>query len=236
MPLRSQLKRTLAHTVRQVPLVGHPLVRAGKIIDRAHFVRRIKPEQLPGEFLICSPGGVGTTFLMRFFNNYVQTNDPFDKDGLKHLPAPPQNIAPSARAAFILSDPVSAVLSIYAREFAEQHSIKLGSRSLVIPQSLEEYAQEGRDHLGLETQFNLWRNPSRRSYPVLFIRYESIWEQLEQLYHFFGVAENELQLFPRQKTRRSRREQYSQETITKLETIYRPLTISMEQVGHLELF
>lgn len=53
------------------------------------------------ETIICSPGGVGTTFLIKFIAQYKSVNNSKDRDGIKHLDRPPLVLNNSLKAIYI---------------------------------------------------------------------------------------------------------------------------------------
>ena len=68
--------------------------------------------------------------------------------------------------------------------------------------SLDTYATEGIDKFQFENHFLNW-SERYSQYPVLFIRYEKIWDHLDELLEFAGIPIEEKRLFPERKERKS---------------------------------
>lgn len=142
------------------------------------------------EVLVCSYGGVGTTMLMVHLRKHgLKTNHPKDGDGLKHSLTPP-NIPSVKKAVYLFGDPVDAHASLKRRHFLERQKEKLHSK---------ENQKEG-DPMGFEQHMSNWLE-AERLYPVMFIRFESLWEFEDQLNLFLNLdASTKL---PAKKSRKS---------------------------------
>ncbi len=159
------------------------------------------------ELLVCSYGGVGTTFLIDFLSQYKICNDRDDKDGFKHLEKPPPTRNNNLRAIYIFGNPIDAVYSLFRRQFHHEQSYKLleqyrDLKPVPLEMSLDTYAAEGIDKFQFENHFLNW-SERYSQYPVLFIRYEKIWDHLDELLEFAGIPIEEKRLFPEKKERKS---------------------------------
>lgn len=85
-----------------------------------------------------SAGGVGTTFLIKWFGQYLETNNYKDSDRLKHMRKPPGNgvlsewkIAgqPSPlrvrKSFYIFGNPANACVLHFSRVWADAHVFKI---------------------------------------------------------------------------------------------------------------
>ncbi len=84
------------------------------------------------EVIVCSLGGVGTTFVMRHIRQFSDTNDPFDVDGLKHLPRPPRFLARRPKVVFVSGDARDSMNSIERRGWIPIQAAKLGCHEAVL--------------------------------------------------------------------------------------------------------
>tara|TARA_Y100000748_G_scaffold292357_1_gene280781 strand:- start:51266 stop:52621 length:1356 start_codon:yes stop_codon:yes gene_type:complete len=149
-------------------------------------------KSLPGpkiDTVICSAGGVATTLLLRHFNKLgVMTNDPMDRDRLKHSKYPPKddNIK---RGIYIYGDPQEAYKSLVRRKFLDRQ----------IKKTAGSWAHE-EDPLGLEGHFESWLSHSNK-YPIMFIKYDDIWNKIHHINEFIEFSDhNDL---PEKRPRRS---------------------------------
>jgi len=182
----------------------------------------IVPKEI--DVLICSTGGVGTTFLMKHISNYKVTNKSNGKDSFKHLVFPPLSYNQNIKYVYIFGNPIESVISLFSRNFQHWHSSKLlkfnnSVKSIGHNTTLEEYTRERTDRFLFSEHFNNWLTLSK-FYPTLFLKYEKIWENLEILYDFLEIPLEEIKSFPEQKKRSSEFSSLDKETQNGLKKIY----------------
>lgn len=211
-------------------------VRRGLHIMRRDTRRALGEPPIPHDhdLIICSPGGCGTSVFLEFFRHHRHTNWPLDGDGFKHRVQPPHLENPETKVIFMYSDPTDAVISLYARGYADAQSLKLGSRSLAFPATIEAFAASGRDQMGLTRQFNAW-TAAGRDYPVLFVRYETAWEHLDEIGAYAGVSDEVMAQFPEQRERTTDRTALGEATVESLDRIYEPLRRSHARLADVEV-
>jgi hypothetical protein len=141
------------------------------------------------KLIVTSFGGVGTTYLMRSLEGCISLNDANDKDGLKHTPIPPiafHNI----KVIYVFGQPDKAVASLFRRNFQTDQYTKLNLLARLKPKpilsSLEDYAVKGVDSLNLEKHYDNWRYRFK-FYPILFIRYDKIYDEREKILSFLDL-------------------------------------------------
>ena len=185
-----------------------------------------KPINLPSnvELLVTSGGGVGTTFVIDFLNNYKVCNNRDDKDGFKHRDRPTPAGNPDFKAIYVFGNPINAIYSLFRRDYHHEESYKLLQNHpnlTPIPKEmpLDDFAAEGKDRFLFESHFRNW-NENYYQYPVMFIRYEKIWENLEPLLEFAGIPLSEIDKFPEQKERKTQLDQISEVTQSNMRKIY----------------
>ncbi|MEQ8324230.1 MAG: hypothetical protein RIE58_03335 [Vicingaceae bacterium] len=159
------------------------------------------------EVIICSGGGVGTTFFIEEIKRYKSTNDPHDLDGLKHLPLPPISLNKNLKAIFVLGDPLIACASLFRRDFHSQQSVVMNrfllrKRLISASMNLEHYAQEKFDGLLFDRQLMNWKTRPT-AYDILFVKYEKIHDNLKVIQEFLGLPDEFVVKFPKKIDRRT---------------------------------
>ena len=81
------------------------------------------------KLLIISVGGTATTTLMNHLSKYIKTNDPFDRDGLKHKRL--INLSDYQKVIYLIADPELAYFSLKRRNYLRGNCKKLGFLSYV---------------------------------------------------------------------------------------------------------
>ncbi|MBT4223570.1 MAG: hypothetical protein HOD72_03800 [Opitutae bacterium] len=176
------------------------------------------------ELLICSYGGVGTTFLIDFLAHYKKCNNRDDQDGFKHLDKPPPTRNPELKTIYIFGKPIDAIYSLFRRGFHNEQSYKLLEQyeklnPVPIEMSLETYAKEGTDRFHFENHFLNWSERNFQ-YPVLFVRYEKIWENLDTLLKFAGIPKEKKTSFPQKKERKTQSQEIPDEVHASMQRMY----------------
>jgi hypothetical protein len=176
------------------------------------------------EFCVVSAGGVATTLLLTHFKERHSVNCLKDGDSLKHLPVPAVSFNPSFRFIYVFGDPVPSIVSLFRRGFQTLQARKMRrgipgpAPELHIP--LEKYAAGGRDLFGFERHFDNYYE-RHLIHPTLFVRYETLWENLDAIRDFLDCNADEFADF---KPRRSRSEDQapSPRVMQELCAIYQP--------------
>ncbi|MCC5907269.1 MAG: sulfotransferase domain-containing protein [Balneolaceae bacterium] len=187
------------------------------------------------EYLFVSYGGVGTSFMLRFFFNYKKTNDPYDRDSLKHLAKPPDDLPSGVKVIYIYGDPKLAVISLFRRNFQETHSHKLlnglGKKQSPIAKELtiEEYAAKRVDLFNFREHFFNWYRADLQN-PVLFLRYETLFNHLDFLFEFMDMPNFAQDYFPQKKKRESVDLVLSEEIHQNLDKIYSPFADELNKL------
>ena len=175
-------------------------------ILRSRFIKQ-KAIQGHPDILVCSYGGVGTSFLISFLEKYKAANSRRDRDHLKHLDRPPITTNKNLKAVYVLGNPLDAVISLFRRNMHHRQSRKLlvnyPSLDPIEPScTLQEYIQQGVDKFKLNEHFQNWKT-AKASYPIMIIKYEAIWNHLTELLNYLEIPLSEATFFPEQKQRKS---------------------------------
>jgi hypothetical protein len=185
------------------------------------------------QVVVGSSGGVGTSFLIEFLQKYKVTNHPADRDGLKHLPVPPISFNPDVRFVYIYGNPVMAVVSLFRRNYQVVQSRKLSKYKshtdlLTHQTTLREFALGGVDAFGLREHFENWHQ-KYLVHPTIFLRYETIWDHVDDLIAFLRLPPSASKEFPARAERRSKVEDIPLEILTGLEVIYNDFARDLER-------
>lgn len=166
-------------------------------LRRRHTAKLVHLEQ-KFDGLVCSPGGVATTAVMKHISRFLQINDPGDIDGLKHLPRPP---ATSIPVLYIFGQGEQIVASLERRNYGIPHLVKLGGLSSLVAGTLF-----GRRPKVLATlirkQLEEFSNVEQRGGQVLCVEFEELWDSAEAIADFFGIDDQTfIDEFPKRQKR-----------------------------------
>lgn len=192
------------------------------------------------EVVVASFGGVGTTFLMDYIAQYKTTNFSCDRDQIKHSPIPPICFNRNIRFVYVYGNPVVATISLFRRGYHQWQSEKLSkydrnqttltSREI----SLEEYASLKTDLFNFHTHFYNWFE-KYLVHPTMFIRYESIFDNIEPLVKFLDLPESAIENFPKKKERKSSLDEVPPKTLNELEQLYSQFSHELESLNDIEI-
>jgi hypothetical protein len=189
--------------------------------------------------LVSSFGGVGSKCLVK---GVMQTDDESILGQVHtHLRRPPDKRALDGRTMiYMFGDPYNAVISFFKRRmkktrshgfntregngdllWAVKHCQNIGGEyERMNPEwDVEAYLDNGEDLLKMEEHFDNWVN-AKTDYPVLFVRYETMWNHLREICKFVGLPESAIGRFPGQEPRGSRWEDEPDTIKMKLAKMY----------------
>lgn len=195
------------------------------------------PEHL--ELVVSSFGGVGTSFLIRFLSRYKRVNPANDKGSLKHHYVPPTSAHPSQKFIYVFGNPVHATISLFRRNFHRLQSIKIQKASnlnspIPLEMTLEEYASQGVDRFGFRDHFFNWYKADCMN-PILFVRYETLHDNLQQIFDYAGIPKSAYGKFPEKIERKSLQTDISEQTIEQLNQIYEDFLNDLEKIPDIEI-
>jgi hypothetical protein len=193
------------------------------------------------EVVVASAGGVGTTFLINFIAQYRRVNHFDDEDGIKHLPVPPVSLNKKLKLIYVYGNPQLAAMSLFRREYHHLQSGKLrkcvadAPAAVPVTMTLDEYAAKGIDGFYFREHFENWYSNYLSSFPTLFIRYETLFENLEPLLDFLELPSETLKAFPKKKKRNSAMDEMPEETRQGLQKMYAVFEKELAELADTEI-
>ena len=186
------------------------------------------------QVLIVSAGGVGTTFLMREIEKYKTTNCSSNTDGYKHLPIPPISFNQNLKVIYIFGNPILASMSLFRRQYHHTQSIKVqeylrADYTIPFSMSIEEYAKGAKDGFYFKLHFYHWY----KQYPIyntLFLKYETLSEQVEVIRDFLDLPLHFVHNFPPKIKRNSNFSNLSATTLGGLVQLYGSFEKEIQQL------
>jgi hypothetical protein len=158
-----------------------------------------------------------------------------------HMRMPPKTIDVKSKVVYLFGDPMNAVISFFNRrnylhsrhgyasqsmresrkDWAYQHCRKIqGDCSRFSAEwDLEDFLSHGEDLFKLEEHFDNWVN-ANVDYPILTIRYETLWNYLPEIFDYLQLPQSEIKNFPSNKKRSSNWQEEPEHVQQKLLKIY----------------
>lgn len=211
------------------------LQRAGKRLKVALTASRPKPELLLSSF-----GGVGSKCLLKGVLGTGKWHRL--RHAHTHMRTPPNAATAERRKiVYMFGDPLDAVLSFFDRRSRGRTILHGFSGKVGPPQmdwvvthcrhlggdyermdanwSLEDYLENGEDLFRMEDHFDRWTT-SKMSYPILTIRYETMWEHLPLIFAYLCLPQSRIRGFPPKRERRANFRDYPPQVQSKLLDMY----------------
>ena len=130
------------------------------------------------------------------------------------------------RAVYIFGDPYNAVLSFFKRKkirgcFPMGHCNCLEGdyQDIDIEWDIRDFLMNGKDLFRLQEHFINWTT-AERSYPILAVKYETMWNHLSELQEFLHLPDSAMKSFPKKRERSSDWRKQPQDIQDGLERIY----------------
>lgn len=193
------------------------------------------------EVVVASFGGVGTTFLISYLKQFKKINHYDDEDGIKHLPLPPVSFNKNVKLIYVFGNPQLAAISLFRRDYHYLQSEKLQKcvrnhlPSIPKEMTLQEYASQGIDKFYFREQFYNWHDKYLSSYPTLFIRYETLFDNVEPLLDFLDLPKDCIEGFPEKKKRNSAIDEIPVSTRKQLDLMYGDFSDELAQLPDVEI-
>jgi len=189
---------------------------------------------------IASAGGAGTTFLIEWLAQFTDTNDPYDRDRLKHTRRPlsnsrlaewkvdgnptPVNVR---KSLYIFGNPEEACISHFRRGWASLHAKRTTGKKPEV-ENLDQLIEKKQDIFEFENHFDNWLKGS--DYPIMFVRYEAMWENLDKIFEYAEVPHNYWDTFPEKRQRESKMKSLPEPVQQGIKEIYGDFSERTEKV------
>jgi len=163
------------------------------------------------KFVAVSYGGVGSQILLKgILRNLSSSNKGTHLlDHHTHKRDPFFYVGRGTKVIYIFGNPMNAVISFFRRTARKKYWMYYHCKHLEVDHelfslnwSLEDFLKNGKDLFRLEEHFDNWLH-SHVCYPILFVKYETMWEHLPEIFEFLSTASARTGQFPPQKDRES---------------------------------
>jgi hypothetical protein len=210
----------------------------------------IRGELVDG-FVVASYGGVASKTLIRGLLNHPARTVEFTLVPRHHTHrrCPYRYLPPEKKVIYLYGDPAHSIGSFFRRNltscsvverddshpgfagFARAHCKHLGGEYQRISEgySLDDFLSSPDDPFGLDDHFHRWTE-ARVPYPILLVRYETLWEHLEQVYDFVGLPRAAAATFPLCKNTYVDRHPEYDEPMARLRVKYARLIADIERL------
>jgi hypothetical protein len=208
-------------------------------------------EELVDRFVVASYGGVASKTLIRGLLNHPARTVKFTLVPRHHTHRrrPYLYLPSEKKVIYLYGDPAHSVASFFRRNltassvvepddshpgfagFARAHCKHLGGQYQRISEgySVADFLGSPDDPFGLEDHFHRWTR-ARVPYPILLVRYESLWDHLEEVCDFVGLPRAAAATFPPyKKTYVERHPEYDQ-PMARLRAKYARLIADIEEL------
>jgi hypothetical protein len=101
--------------------------------------------------------------------------------------------------------------------------------------TFEEYASLGSDQFFFQAHFYNWYDKYLSTIPTLFIRYETLFDNVEVLLDFLGIPKTNIDSFPKKKKRSSSLSDIPIETRKKLDGMYGDFSSELSRLDDVEI-
>ena len=245
--------RGLAGRLLPLPLPLRIRLRHSELPDLSGTTIR---KRLVDRFLVASYGGVASKTLIRGLLDHPARTVKFTLVPRHHTHQRCPNLyLPSGkRVIYLYGDPAHSIASFLRRNltatsvvepddshpgfagFARAHCKHLqGAHERIGDDySLADFLSSPDDPFGLEDHFHRWTE-ARVPYPILRVRYEALWDHLEEIHEFVGLSRAEAATFPAYKPTYVDRHPAGAETMARLRAKYVRLIADIDKLPSLSI-
>ena len=179
--------------------------------EKRRFLVNHKNATANYDVMLTNFGGTASTTLLTFLKKHHKINHENNRDLLKHAGSPPPSADKAIHCVYLFGDPRMSAASIYdplhisRRPRLHAHHMQIGlCRPWLTPpaKTLAGYVERNKDLFFFEKQFNNWFN-AKPAYPILFLRYDTLWDNLDILFDFLNTPDHVRKDFPRYQPRRN---------------------------------
>jgi|TARA_B100000315_G_scaffold161196_1_gene149611 hypothetical protein len=150
---------------------------------------------------------------------------------------PPEYLPRHVKVIYLFGNPVEIVLSAKSLDNDQLHGVD--SRFTILDLHIRnlrgDFAEKGslfeKDVLRLKDNFDLWMK--NHSFPVMAVRYEALWDRLEDIRKFTGCRKL---ILPPYSPRKDRTISYDEKTLKSLTTVYQTLSRKIKDMSDVTVF
>lgn len=169
---------------------------------------------LVDRFIVASYGGAGSKTLVRgILNQPPSGSSPVNlvRRHHTHKRVPYEEVPEGKKVIYVYGDPAHSIASFFRRaanedpddphprhaNFLARHcrNIEGDLEKITVGYSLEDFLRSDEDPFGLADHFHSWMT-ANVPYPILFVRYEALWDHVEEIFDFVGIPPAEAASFP----------------------------------------
>jgi hypothetical protein len=197
-------------------------------------------------FMVVTYGGSASKTLVRgILNQPPRGTSPINLIGRhhSHQRVPDRDVPEGNKIIYVYGDPAHAVASFFRRaanedpddphpghrNFLARHcrNIEGDLDKLTVDYSLDDFLRSDGDPFALADHFHSWMTATV-PYPVLFVRYETLWEHVEEVFDFVGIPRGEAASFPEKRQTYVDRNRKYDEPLKQLRVKYALLIAELE--------
>ena len=196
------------------------LIKSFSTAARAHFLGSLQAlctRKL--DVIVVSPGGVATTFFIKYLRNFKRVNDPDDIDRLKHTARPPF-FTGNTKFIYLHGDPKSIILSLERRGYLQYQIQKNGTFLTKEIKNLNDYLSTNKDLLRLNKSLTAWKKAEALSKNILTVHFNDLWSKKHLWANFLELSEAQISSFPDQRPRATDNTKLSNAQLQSLHKIY----------------
>jgi hypothetical protein len=199
-------------------------------------------------FLVATYGGAGSKTLVRgILNQPPPGASPINlvRRHHTHQRVPFPAVPEGKKVIYVYGDPAHSIASFFRRaanedpddphprhaNFLVRHCRNLQGdlARITADYSLEEFLRGDGDPFDLAEHFHSWFRATV-PYPILFVRYEALWEHVEEIFDFVGIPRAEAARFPEKRQNYVERNRKYDEPLARLRLKYAPFIAELERL------
>ncbi|HEY0706239.1 MAG TPA: sulfotransferase domain-containing protein [Polyangia bacterium] len=167
-----------------------------------------------------------------------------------HKRVPFAAVPDGVKVIYVYGDPAHSIASFFRRaanedpddphprhaNFLARHcrNIEGDVEKITVGYTLEEFLSGDDDPFRLADHFHAWLT-AKVPYPILFVRYEAMWDHVEAVFDFVGLSRAEAASFPEKRATYVERNRKYDEPLARLRHMYARLIAEMEALPPLFL-
>jgi Sulfotransferase domain len=201
---------------------------------------------LVDRFIVATYGGSGSKTLVRGILNQPPPGlSPINlvRRHHTHKRVPYAAVPEGTKVIYVHGDPAHSIASFFRRaanedpddphpghrNFLARHCRNLEGDlgQLTDGYSLEDFLRSDEDPFGLADHFHSWMG-AKVPYPILFVRYETLWDHVQEIFDFVGIPRAEAASFPEKRENYVERNRKYDAPLARLRVKYARLIAEIE--------